>query len=162
MRPKYIPTQENKKSRARRFIDDHPVLFYPVVFIVLWIFLVFPILTRIAVSVFDTHSCHAFTWGRRHNTAYSCFWGTNPVFEFYLNMFFGSGPIMGPFMIGLLLILPVWFCVISIGHKRRGDNSTNAKEATPYGTLEKHREILLASGAKPGDVEQTLKRFKDG
>ena len=51
---------------------------------------------------------------------------------------------MGPFMIGLLLILPVWFCVISIGHKRRGDNSTNAKEATPYGTLEKHREILLA------------------
>jgi hypothetical protein len=105
--------------------------------------------------------CSSFLLSKRQNTVASCDWGVPIPFEWFLNIFFGWGPILGPFISGLILFglyslfWKSWFSRLS------KTDETIVKPMTPYGTLAKHKEILLASGASEKDAEKAIAKYRE-
>ena len=70
-------------------------------------------------------------------------------------------------MIGLFLVFPMWVLAEWIHERlqqRKGSNAareSRPKTETPYGTVDKHREILLASVMKKEDADALLKSYRD-
>jgi hypothetical protein len=130
-------------------IDMHPLVGL-VIYLVLYQGLSF-----LAVEIFDP-TCDSFTAGRRQNTFFSCDWHVNVLFDLLLNSFFGFGPMIGPFVTAFLLYIPYR---IYRYFKPKGE--TIARPVSPYGSIEKHKEILIKSGVSEEEANKILDKSRE-
>lgn len=130
-------------------IDIHPL-----VALVIYL-LLYQGLSFLAVEIIDP-TCESFTAGRRQNTFFSCDWHVNVVFDLLLNSVFGFGPIIGPFVTAFLLYVPY-----RIYRYLNPKKEKIVKPDSPYGSIEKHKEILIKSGLTEKEANELLEKYRE-
>ncbi|UPW18950.1 hypothetical protein M0C34_01350 [Agarivorans sp. TSD2052] len=141
-------------KRFSRFIDEHPIVSF------IGYLLCYQVISWLVLEVFNP-ICSSFILSKRQNTVVSCDWGVPAPFEWFLNVFFGWGPILGPFISAIILSgLYILFWKSWFSRLSKTDEKI-VKPITPYGTLAKHKEVLLASGAAEKDADRVVAQYRE-
>jgi len=164
--------QEKPIANNSGFIENHPFLSLIIYFFS------FNLVTKVFISIFEPTNCHSYTYGRKRLPATSCDWSSIPIVDLFLDSLFGSGPVMGPFLVIIFFIFPIYIASKALQSLKRKSFSNKEKTATkeqpeampipnkdwneietPYGSLSEYVNHLEKMNVSKKEIQREIDKY---